>query len=251
LAADGGDGGDIPLSVRALGAILSAIPSIRRRARFGLPDVLGIANNRNDRCLEVGPGQGITLAQLAQLGWQAEGIDIDPQAAATASAFSGCTVHVGELTSIDMQLEAFHLVYMNHVVEHLPAIKAALRRSYELLAAEGRLVLVYPNPDSLGTRVHQECSWNWDPPRHLALPSLRAIKQLLLQNGFRRVQVRTSTSRAAIGRAAARCNRRKARGLPGTIEITIADRLFQCCERMLVLASCDAGEEVIVTAYKN
>ncbi len=163
-AADGAPAGDLSWGQKLLGRLLAPIPPLRRRARLGLPDALATSGASGDRCLEIGPGQGFTLAQLAHLGWHAMGLDIDANAAATASRFSGCKVHVGTLVSIDLAPCSLRLIYMNHVLEHLPDIGPSLRRCYELLEPGGRIYLVYPNPDSLGIRVDGKFSANWDAP---------------------------------------------------------------------------------------
>ena len=61
-----------------VGRLGAKIPPIRRRARYGLMDSLAFTGRVGDRCLEVGFGQARELRQLAYVGWDAFGIDVDP-----------------------------------------------------------------------------------------------------------------------------------------------------------------------------
>jgi 2-polyprenyl-3-methyl-5-hydroxy-6-metoxy-1,4-benzoquinol methylase len=250
-AADGAPAGELSWALKLLGRVLAHVPALCRRARLGLPDALATSGAGGERCLEIGPGQGFTLAQLAHLGWQAEGLDIDPDAAATASRFSGCQVHVGTLTSVDIAPGSLQLIYMNHVLEHLPDIASALKRCYELLKPGGRIYLVYPNPESLGVRLDGVFSCNWDAPRHLVLPPRTAIVSLLKRLGFCRVKARTAAAKAGAYRAVARQYKEGRIGIGFDTRPRASDRLFQIAESLLVGCGASLGEEIFVTAYKN
>jgi SAM-dependent methyltransferase len=248
---DGAKAGNLSPFVLFIGRILSRCSTIRTRARFGLPDALGTRGSQPGRCLEVGPGRGETLTNLRRLGWEAIGLDIDPIAAETAHKLSGCEVHVGSLVSVGFPPRHFDLIYMNHVLEHLPDLKPALRLTYELLRPGGRLVLIYPNPDSLGGRWLGEYSPIWDPPRHLVLPSLKAIREVLGQICFQKIRALTSARRAAHFRGVAR-GYRDSPGKPNGFGVKLAagDRAFAAIESVLVALGMAVGEEIIVAAGK-
>ena len=139
-----------------VGHALSLFPSVRRRARYGLPDELALSRP-GERCLEVGPGRGVQLGLLRKLGWQAHGLEADEVAAGNAASSSGCEVRVGTLATADFPASSFDMIYMSHSVEHLPNLGAAIGRSFELLAEGGRLVLIYPNPVSHGSLLWRLC----------------------------------------------------------------------------------------------
>ena len=251
--ADGTPAEGVSTPMRLLGAALGFVPSIRRRARFGLIDALAGPARAGARCLEVGPGQGLDLLRLKWLGWDPVGLDVDPAAAETARATSGCEVGVGPIRDVDFPDGTFHLIYMNHVLEHLPDLADSLERCSRLLAPGGRLVAVYPNPGSLGGRVQGRYAPIWDPPRHLVLPTRRAIVGLLRRVGFGdrrgvddRPQCREATGASRAGTVTA------ARGSAGTARSpTVGDRLFGLCEKILVGSGAHAGEELIVVAHKT
>jgi SAM-dependent methyltransferase len=251
-AADGQPTADLSGFVRTLGHLLAVWPAMRRRARYGLPDALGMRGRGTQRCLEVGPGQGITLAQLRWLGWEAVGLDVDPIAAETARRLSQCEVRVGSLASSDFPDGSFDLIYMNHVLEHLPDLRSALERSHALLRQGGRLVLIYPNPDSLGGRILGDHSPIWDPPRHLVLPSRLGIHDLLSKIGFNAVRAKTMARCAAHYHAVARTYRAAGSARRGMCaDITPRDRAFGALEHTLVLLGKAAGEEIMATCRKG
>jgi len=190
--------------VRFLGRVLALHPGLRRRARLGLVDGLAPPPGAKRRCLEVGPGFGLDLWRLSQLGWEAFGLDVDPVAAGNARARSGCEVRVGTLASTDYPAGHFDLVYMSHVFEHLSDPVRAAERCLELLAPGGRLVLVYPNPAALTARIHGRFSCVFEPPRHLVLPSGVAVSNLLGRAGYVAVRAASTARSAATYHAASR-----------------------------------------------
>lgn len=106
------------MGFRLIGRLASLLPSVRRRARYGLPDAAQLPR-AGARCLEIGPGSGNDLVQLSRLGWDAVGLDVNPVAAREAEKVSGRPVLVGTLETKLWPDEAFALVYSSHVFEHL------------------------------------------------------------------------------------------------------------------------------------
>jgi SAM-dependent methyltransferase len=189
---------------------------------------------------------------LRWIGWEAIGLDLDPAAAATAQRASGCEVKVGTLTSAHLPERSFNLIFMSHVLEHLPDLRPALERCFRLLAPGGRLVVVYPNPESLGIRGQQQFAVNWDPPRHLVIPPLKAIVPLLTEIGFGDIETRTSAGSAAGYRKIARQYRagRTGKGFENT-KPSLSDHIFALYETLLVFFGAPVGEEIRVTAWKT
>jgi SAM-dependent methyltransferase len=249
-AADGSRDRPSSRLLRSAGRLLARSPHLRTRARFGLVDPLA-PPPRGGRCLEVGPGQGVDLARLRLLGWDACGLEMDPVAAERARLTSGCEVRVGTLSSTDYPRRHFDLVYMSHVLEHLPDPSGSLRRCLELLAPGGRLVLEYPNPQALSARWYGPLSPVWDPPRHLILPPVAAIVPLVTGIGFVDVSARTLAGQGAVDAEAARRRRRGERWDPAspTSPGPLA-RAFALAESLLVALGCPVGEEVLVVARK-
>jgi SAM-dependent methyltransferase len=231
---------------------MALVPALRRRARFGLVDGLEPPAGRPGRCLEVGPGTGVDLFCLRALGWEAHGLEVDPVAAARARETSGCVVTVGTLESADYPPGTFDLVYMSHVLEHLPDPARALRRCLGLLAPAGRLVAVYPNPWALTVRLFGRFSCVFEPPRHLVLPAAPAAVSLLRTLGFADPRAGTAARHATSYFAASRVQRAGARWdwtrprPPAPV-----DRVLAATEVVLVALGRPLGEEVVVRARRG
>jgi SAM-dependent methyltransferase len=242
------DSGSIAVDVMA--SLLLVFPSVRQRARFGLMDALGRGDDER-RCLDIGSGNGTTLRNLTWLGWQSVGLEVDESAAESSRRVSGCEVRAGTLNLAGFHEGEFDMIHMNHVLEHLPDLRRSLELCSKFLSPTGRLVLKYPNPESLVARASGEFAVTWDPPRHLVLPPREAIVRLLRRTGFRKVDATTSSRCAAMYRAVSRRYRRGFWGGGFGGSVNTSDRLIKVVEDLLVLCGCSVGEEIIVVAHKN
>jgi len=250
-AADGVPAPALSAPLRLLGTVLALDPALRRRARFGLVDGLEPPAGGPARLLEVGPGQGVELFCLRALGWVAQGLEVDPVAAGRARQTSGCEVAVGTLESAGYAPGSFDLVYMSHVLEHLPDPARALRRCLELLAPGGRLVLVHPNPSGLTARTLGRFSCVFEPPRHLALPTVAGVLSLLRSLGFADARAGTSARHAAAYFAASRVQRAGGRwDWSRPRGPALADRVLAGVEAVLVGLGVPVGEEIVSRARK-
>ncbi len=99
--------------------------------------------------LDLGCGEGAMLEVLLRRAWQAWGLELNP-AMARQAQMEGLRVEAGSVERPlprDMPQE-FHLVVMNHIVEHLRDPVGAVCAAALLLCPGGRLVLETPlTPD--------------------------------------------------------------------------------------------------------
>ena len=136
------------------------------------------------RLLDVGCGNGHFLAQIAALGWRAEGVDPDPAGVAAARA-AGLRVRQGTLADFDDEhAGAFDVVTLSHVIEHLHEPRTELTRIRRLLRPGGLLWIATPNLEGLGHRRYGPAWVHLDPPRHLVLFTRDSLEELLRQTGF-------------------------------------------------------------------
>lgn len=229
-----------PTPARALGRLLRISRRMRVQAFYGLETEL-IPPYRGMRALDVGCGSGSLLRRLALSGWDSEGVEWDPRAAAVARAVSGRPVYLGDYRRIDLG-GPYDLIVLHHVLEHLDDPGEALTRIRELLAPGGRAVLFYPQPDSLGARIFGEHWFGWEVPRHLVLPSTRSIIQLARRGGFG-VRART-TARGAVSITAK--SRAYKAGRSSGFSVGIADVLIGLVESALVTLGVGVGEEAVI-----
>jgi SAM-dependent methyltransferase len=137
------------------------------------------------RLLDVGSGSGAFLAQMAALGWRAEGIDPDPAAVAGARE-AGLSVTQGTLADLASgeRLGAFDAVTLSHVIEHLHDPAGDLRHINRVLRPGGLLWIATPNLEALGLRRFGRDWLGLDPPRHLVLFTRASLERLLRGAGF-------------------------------------------------------------------
>jgi 2-polyprenyl-3-methyl-5-hydroxy-6-metoxy-1,4-benzoquinol methylase len=148
------------------------------------------------KLLDVGCGNGRFLQRMRAIGWEVEGTDFDPKAAAAAHAEHGLTVRVGDLASIAYPDAQFDVVTLQHLIEHVPDPVALLQECRRILKPQGRLVLVTPNLQSWG---HQHFAAAWrglEPPRHLYLYARQNLQNLAARAGFSQHQAFTTATGA-------------------------------------------------------
>ncbi len=118
------------------------------------------------RLLDVGCATGRFLQQMAAVGWRVSGIELDPEAAATARTVTPDVV-VGDPAQVTLPRGSFDLITAFHVVEHLPDPARALRNMLAWLAADGLMVVEVPNVGGWGGSLFGRHWSGLDFPRHL------------------------------------------------------------------------------------
>lgn len=156
----------------------------RRGARMALPfGWEDIASLPPGRLMDVGCGSGATVALAAQLGWQAQGIEMDEAAVRSARAF-GLQVEQGGYERLDAYAGAIDCLVCSHVIEHVFDPLDMIRLMWEALRPGGVLLLATPNVLS---DLHRHFGGDWrglEAPRHLVLFTEEQLRRLLLAQGF-------------------------------------------------------------------
>jgi 2-polyprenyl-3-methyl-5-hydroxy-6-metoxy-1,4-benzoquinol methylase len=135
------------------------------------------------RLLEIGCGSGERLKLFSNLGWDAEGTDVDPKAVEKVRNMN-LKVHLGTLSSLAYGDESFDVIFINHVIEHVHRPLGLLKECCRILRLGGSLVVATPNVHSLGHRLFKE---NWkalDPPRHLYLFNHTNMSRMIKLSGL-------------------------------------------------------------------
>lgn len=145
----------------------------------------GSVPGRAPRILDVGCGNGEFLARMRCLGWDCEGIDIDPGAVKVAKA-AGLSVRLATLADLVREgpERRFDAIALDHVLEHLYDPVGSLRTARKLLSPGGFVWIATPNLSGLGHRTFGRAWRPLDPPRHLVLFSPDALRSALRSAGF-------------------------------------------------------------------
>lgn len=140
------------------------------------------------RVLDIGCGFGLLLDLLKGCGWETYGLDLS-EAAIRLVRKKG---HVGVSGPFAAGLYPpgfFDAVIMSHSIEHLREPGEYLSLANRVLKDGGELVLLAPNAGSLGFRLFRSRWAAMETPRHLFIPSIRAMRALIEGKGFRVVSV--------------------------------------------------------------
>lgn len=147
---------------------------------------------RGERMLDVGCGSGLSLLEAREFGVEAWGIEADPNVERIAREL-GLRIHQGSLKDRPFGDLAFDLVVLNQVIEHIPEPDQALRLIRSRLATGGRAILVFPNVQSIWSRLAGPRWINWHIPYHLHHFTKQTFTQMAQRCGYRVVSSRTIT----------------------------------------------------------
>lgn len=143
-----------------------AIPSLRRGGKL----------------MDVGCGNGETLRNLSQYGWDVYGIDIDGKAIATARKTGLSHVYRGDYTNLSKFPDGyFDVIRSYHVIEHLDNPKKFIELSYKKLKRGGEFICGTPNSRSIQARLFRSYWYNLDTPRHQYIFTPGNLQRLIEQ----------------------------------------------------------------------
>ncbi len=168
-----------------LGRILGR--AMRKRAGY---TVRYLTKRSGGRLLDVGCGNGALMQWMQKLGWEVQGIEVDP-AAAQRAIDRGLTVYRDKVENVALPAAFFDAITLTHVAEHFFDPRKIFEILGRCLKPGGILVSVSPNPLGMSRRVFGNQWYALDPPRHLFLPTEAAYRRMLEPAGF---EVRTFTS---------------------------------------------------------
>ena len=148
-----------------------------------------LRRRRPGAVLDIGCGRGHFLNALRQRGWTCTGTELSDTAALHARETLALDVRVGPFQAGMFPDATFDVVYLWHVLEHIPATHDSLIAVQRLLRTGGMLVVALPNLASWQARV---CRYGWfhlDLPRHYVHCSTDWLLRSLSELGFEIVEV--------------------------------------------------------------
>lgn len=146
---------------------------------------------RENRLLDVGCGAGNLLQAARKNGWNARGLDVSAGAVKHVRGL-GFEVFEGELQDAGFPSGHFDVVTAAELLEHLFDPRPLLREVARILRPGGLFWTTTPHARGLSGRLlglQWRCVW---PPEHLQLFSIRGLKQLLGDAGFRQLRIKTT-----------------------------------------------------------
>lgn len=144
--------------------------------------------------LELGCSTGFFSRHLLGQGCRVVGVEVDSDAAAQAKKFCH-QVFVADLSSGDwvseLRQNAFDVILMGDVLEHLPDPGAVLRQVRPLLRNAGTLIISLPNVVHWATRFRLLCGrfeyapWGTLDITHLRFFTPDSARELIEESGYR------------------------------------------------------------------
>jgi len=152
----------------------TALSPLRHQQR--LINRMYLESLRPGKLLDVGCGNGRFLAEMRDLGWEVQGVEVDAQAAEAARQVFGIPVFIGDLEHASFHENSFDVVTLNHVIEHVYDPIKLLSECRRVLRPEGMLVVTTPNIRGLGLWFFGRAWAGLDAPRHLYVFSRRTLR---------------------------------------------------------------------------
>lgn len=216
--------------------------------------VMYLPARHGGRLLEVGFGNGETLAELRRLGWEVEGVDFDAQAVEAAHRDRGLNVRVGTLEDQTYPPDYFDAVVMKHVIEHVHHPVSLFKECSRILKPGGVLIIVTPNVNAFIHRLYKGNWFDLDPPRHLVLFSKDTIAGLADKVGLKSVKLKT-TARRAEQVLAASSEIRATGTFSWQAKLSISEKIigyiYQCLMSIILRLLPDIGDELVLIAVKE
>ena len=139
---------------------------------------------KNGRILDVGCGDGGLLFAFKLRGWKTFGVDTSEEACRRAMNILGGNVNNCSLNGCSFPDRYFDVVFLNHVIEHMPHPHEELIEIGRILKDDGVFLVSTPNIDSYQFEVTKDKWLHLDIPRHLIFYSPNTISILLRSVGF-------------------------------------------------------------------
>jgi SAM-dependent methyltransferase len=157
--------------------------------------------------LDVGCGTGYDLRPFVAQGCRACGIELDPHAAEEERK-EGIDVQGSGVESATFPDGRFHVITMNHALEHLFDPRAALSNLRRMIRPDGVLYLLFPTAGGLMFRLFREDWYHLEVPRHLQFFTHETLLRLCRQTGFRVLHRATRSGAKGFFRSLATSSRR-------------------------------------------
>lgn len=136
--------------------------------------------------LDVGAGTGYFADQIRRLDCDVVAVEVDDDARALVAQRIGLDrsfAHISALPKV-YEKDAFQVITLWHVLEHIPDLDAHLSAFYQMLKPGGALVLALPNSTSFDARHYKRMWAAYDVPRHLWHFSFNTLSALVSRYGF-------------------------------------------------------------------
>ena len=143
------------------------------------------------RLLDIGCNEGRGLRLYARNGFQADGLELNENAARVARA-AGFDVNTCLLEEFEPATR-YDVAVLSNVLEHSLEPRQMLLDVYRILSPGGQIWISCPNSESWLRKAFGRSWINWHVPFHISHFSAKTLRGLLEETGFTSVDVRKIT----------------------------------------------------------
>jgi SAM-dependent methyltransferase len=148
------------------------------------------------RLLDIGCGRGLRLLELRRLGFDVHGVDFDPAAVDYLQSKHSIPAESCDVLRLEDRFAdgSFDVITAYYVVEHVVELERLLVSCFNLLRPGGTLVAAVPLIDGLQQKIfgRRWCQVT-EAPRHVSLPSVRAMQGALMNVGFANIRLESDS----------------------------------------------------------
>lgn len=151
------------------------------------------------RLLEIGPSLGGFAYAAKKSGYETETIEMDSRCSDYLNNIAEIpTINTDDTLGALAKLNAFDVIAMWHVIEHLTEPWKTLDAIYKKLNPNGILILAAPNPDSIQFKIMGRRWPHVDSPRHLTLIPADLIIDKMTKMGMK-LELLTTKDKGGLG----------------------------------------------------
>jgi SAM-dependent methyltransferase len=129
------------------------------------------------KILDVGCGSGAFLYKMKKCGMDTYGVEPSKDGCKAAQKI-GLDVKCGFIENHKFPSNHFDVITLNHVFEHVYDPVATINELKRILKKNGRIIMAFPNSDSIQFRIFRKYWAALDVPRHLNIYSPKTIRYL-------------------------------------------------------------------------
>ena len=164
--------------------VVPLLPGVRGMGSIHVRDLT--AQPTGGRLLDVGCGNGGFLVRMRAAGWSVAGIEPDAQARSHAVG-AGLDVREGPSVAEAFPGEQFDAITLNHVLEHLYDPLAVLKACAQAVLPGGTVWVAVPSATGSGLGRFGIYWYQLDPPRHIVLFTVGALRALFVEAGLEHI----------------------------------------------------------------
>lgn len=153
---------------------------------------------KKGRLLDYGCAFGHLGKTAKNQGWDVLATDISYDAIRVAKDQHGLEAFVSDLTQPPVKEQAFDLVTLYDVIEHLPDPHLVLEKIRPAIKNHGLLHITTPDVTSWSARLMGKSWYHYKAQEHLLYFSPKTLRDVLVRSGFEVIEVRSAPSHMTV-----------------------------------------------------